>query len=333
MSKSKIANKKTSAARQPALQQCRVSRSTFYQGDFFSESENIKSGSVDLILSDLPYQTMKGIKNPLRPKSWGRSDYFGWDEVDLRKVISVSERILRKSGKAIFFYGSSNIYELIKCQTDTLSYQYKMVWVKNEFGNVLMCNKAPVNYYEDILIFTKNYDTELAHPLRGYFKSVCEFIGLPPSKINTLTTKNTNHFFRYNSKHFLLQPEENYNELITVFGIDKMPDFKKYEDLVAIDKKFNKGSVFNLLNGEKYKSNVLKYNRDKLFLHPTQKPVLLLEDLIKTFSNENDLVVDLTMGSGSTGVAAIRTGRNFIGIEKDPKYFDIAVRRVSEYCG
>ena len=62
--------------------------------------------------------------------------------------------------------------------------------------------------------------------------------------------------------------------------------------------------------------------------HPTQKPVLLLEDLIKTFSNENDLVVDLTMGSGSTGVACKNTNRNFIGIEKDENYFNIAQSRI-----
>jgi site-specific DNA-methyltransferase (adenine-specific) len=319
----------------PAIAKPFVSRSTFYQGDFFDESENIKSGSVDLILTDLPYQTMKGIKNPLRPKSWGREQYFLWDEIDLSKVISVSERILRKNGKAIFFYGSSNIQELINSQTDTLSYQYKMIWEKNEFGNVLMCNKAPVNYYEDVLVFKKNYDIELSHPLREYFKNVCEFIGLPPSKINSLTKKNTNHFFRYKSKHFLLQPQENYNELINMFQIDKMNGFKSYSELSVIDKEYqrNVGSVFNLLDGNKYKSNVLKYNRDKSLLHPTQKPVLLLEDLIKTFSNENDLVVDLTMGSGSTGVACKKTGRHFIGIEKDPKYFEIAVSRVSAYCG
>ena len=83
-------------------------------------------------------------------------------------------------------------------------------------------------------------------------------------------------------------------------------------------------------NGAKiYNKTATQLNR----IHPTQKPVLLLEDLIKTFSNENDLVVDLTMGSGSTGVACRNTNRRFIGIEKDEKYFELAVRRVSEYCG
>ena len=56
----------------------------------------------------------------------------------------------------------------------------------------------------------------------------------------------------------------------------------------------------------------------------------MLEDLIKTFSNENDLVVDLTMGSGSTGVACLNTKRNFIGIERDDKYFEIATNRIKE---
>lgn len=65
-------------------------------------------------------------------------------------------------------------------------------------------------------------------------------------------------------------------------------------------------------------------------LHPTQKPVELLEYLIKTYSNENDTVLDFTMGSGSTGVACVETNRNFIGIELDKKYYDIAKQRISE---
>ena len=63
-------------------------------------------------------------------------------------------------------------------------------------------------------------------------------------------------------------------------------------------------------------------------LHPTQKPVLLLEYLIKTYTNENETVLDFTMGSGTTGVACLNTKRNFIGIEREQEYFDIAKARI-----
>lgn len=68
----------------------------------------------------------------------------------------------------------------------------------------------------------------------------------------------------------------------------------------------------------------------KSCLHPTQKPVDLLEFLVKTYTNENELVLDFTMGSGSTGVACLNTNRKFIGIELDKKYFNIAKDRIEE---
>jgi len=67
-------------------------------------------------------------------------------------------------------------------------------------------------------------------------------------------------------------------------------------------------------------------------LHPTQKPVALMEYLIKTYTNEGCVVLDFTMGSGTTGVACMNTGRKFIGIEMDDKYFEIASKRISEAC-
>ena len=63
-------------------------------------------------------------------------------------------------------------------------------------------------------------------------------------------------------------------------------------------------------------------------IHPTQKPIELMEYLIKTYTNENETVLDFTMGSGSTGVACVNTNRNFIGIEMDEKYFEIAEKRI-----
>ena len=62
--------------------------------------------------------------------------------------------------------------------------------------------------------------------------------------------------------------------------------------------------------------------------HPTQKPVALMEYLIKTYTNKNEIVLDFTMGSGTTGIACLNTNRNFIGIEKDDKYFSIAKERI-----
>ena len=82
-------------------------------------------------------------------------------------------------------------------------------------------------------------------------------------------------------------------------------------------------------NGFRYPLTLLEFNRDKSRIHPTQKPVALLEYLIKTYTNENDTVLDFTMGSGSTGVACKNLNRNFIGIEKDKTYFEIAQNRLA----
>jgi len=84
--------------------------------------------------------------------------------------------------------------------------------------------------------------------------------------------------------------------------------------------------------GTRYPKSIINISRDfsaQQQIHPAQKPVPLLEYLIKTYSNEGDTVMDNTMGSGSTGVAARNTNRNFIGIEKDPVFFNIAVNRIN----
>ena len=84
---------------------------------------------------------------------------------------------------------------------------------------------------------------------------------------------------------------------------------------------------------ERYPKSVLKYATDKqkVALHPTQKPLALLEMLVKTYTNEGDIVLDNTMGSGTTILAAIKNNRIGIGIEKEKQYYDVAVRRASEY--
>ena len=84
-----------------------------------------------------------------------------------------------------------------------------------------------------------------------------------------------------------------------------------------------------LRNGFRY-ADIIKAKRTNNKLHPTQKPVDLLELLLKQSTNENEIVLDCFMGSGSTGVACVNTGRKFIGIELDKNYFDIASKRIEE---
>ena len=90
------------------------------------------------------------------------------------------------------------------------------------------------------------------------------------------------------------------------------------------------GKIYEAFTG--FPNDVLKFNSvtGKSCLHPTQKPVDLLEYLINTYTNENEIVLDFTMGSGSTGVACMNTNRKFIGIELDDKYFDIAKNRIED---
>lgn len=83
-------------------------------------------------------------------------------------------------------------------------------------------------------------------------------------------------------------------------------------------------------NGTRYPLSIIDFKRDKEKLHSTQKPVALLEYLIKTYTDEDDLVLDNCMGSGSCGVAAMNTNRKFIGIELDENYFNIAKKRIDE---
>ena len=82
-------------------------------------------------------------------------------------------------------------------------------------------------------------------------------------------------------------------------------------------------------DGRRYPLSIIRFSKES-GLHPTQKPVALLEYLIKTYTVEGETVLDNCMGSGSTGVACINTKRNFIGIEKDDKYFEIAKKRIEE---
>ena len=293
-------------------------------GDCLDRMKEIESGSVDLIVCDLPYGTMKGAN--LDGWAGAKTD---WDTViDTDLIMQESNRVLRKNGKMALFAQHPFTYELINKSIPNLPFNYSMIWEKDHFANALAAKKAPVNYFEDILVFSKTHDHEGLHPLRNYFKLVFDFIGLTKKSIIDKIGQCADHTFRVNSTQYGLCTENTYNKLILEFNINSMGGFKLFSELEEVNSVFN--SVFNLWEGKKFKSNILKYKKDYEGLHPTQKPVLLLEDLIKTYSNEGNLILDMTMGSGSTGVACKNLNRKFIGIEMDEIYFNIAKNRINE---
>lgn len=308
-----------------------MGKNILYNGDCLIESNKIKNGSVDLILTDLPYGVVKMKESAGNYKVLNTAET--WDKaIEPKSIYEIANRILRKNGKMILFSQEPYTSRMITEAIPNVPFSYSAVWEKNDFANGLGVNKAMVSFYEDILIFSKKHETEAIHPLRPYFKIVMDFIGLNLKQINSkLGHRRAEHTFYIDSTQYGLCTETTYLELIEVFSIDKMEGFKEFAELKEIDNKFKQtfGSTFNLWEGNKYKSNILKYKKDYNGYHPTQKPVLLLEDLIKTFSNENDLVVDLTMGSGSTGVACKNTNRDFIGIEMSEQYFNIAEKRIN----
>lgn len=255
-----------SDVRQPALQQCTVSRSTFYQGDCLILMSKIADKSVDMILCDLPYGTTQNKWDAVIPFD------LLWQQYN---------RILKPTG--IIALTASQPFSSALIMSNPKMFKHEWIWIKNRGSNFANTVREPFKEHEQVLIFSNGKWT--------YNKQMQERTGGGLDRVNykfTCRTKTTNY-------GEIGKPNEIQGEL-------RVP------------------------------SSWQKFNTE-VGLHPTQKPVSLMEYLIKTYTNEDETVLDNCMGSGTTGVACKKTGRHFIGIEKDQKYFDIAVRRVSEYCG
>jgi len=302
--------------------------SRLFFGDCLTESDKIESGTVDLILTDLPYGTVTNIASSDTVKH-GMQNKTNWDcVIETEKIYEIANRILRKNGKIILFAQQPFTTELINKQTPNINFNYSMIWKKDHFANSLIAKKAPLNYYEDVLVFSKSGSGE-NNETKNYLtteKEKAYKAGWTDKKLRTLcgvSLKGGGLLCHYwGVGQWMMPTEKIYNKLKETGFFEK-----PFTELKELNLKYE--ATFNLWEGKKIKSNVLEYKKDYEGLHPTQKPILLLEDLVKTFSNEGNLVVDLTMGSGSTGVACKNTNRSFIGIEKDENYFKIAEQRIN----
>src|SRR5690625_4991461 len=128
-----------------------------YKGDCLTEHERIESGSVDLILCDPPYGTVEGLGDGV--SNHGMKGKTAWDmALDPSDLFEIANRILRRNGKLVLFSQEPYTSRLITEAIPNLPFNYRMIWEKDHFANSLIAKKAPVSYYEDILVFSKDYD-------------------------------------------------------------------------------------------------------------------------------------------------------------------------------
>ena len=301
-----------------------------WQGDCLELMKNIPDGSVDLVLTGPPYGTMKGI-----------DDKHDWDTIiDTEKLFAEISRVLRRNGKAVLFCQEPYTSHLITSVPPSMIFCYRGIWLKNCSGNSMMAKTAMTSLFEDFCVFANKETHGGLHKLTSKITDLVMAVGfdefakimmgegryknLSSAKIATHKKIHLDGWNDYDSNPF---DEHMYRYLET--KIEMPYTFDEYFAIVTEYKEKTK-SVFNLWQGGNSKSNVLEYKKDNDGYHPTQKPVALLEDLIKTYSNDGNTVLDFTMGSGSTGVACVNTNRRFIGIELDEGYFNIAKKRIEE---
>lgn len=304
----------------------------------------IPDGSVDLIVTDPPYGIMAG-GGKTKVQKYGVME---WDKaIAPEKIMPEFARILRPRGRLIMFSMEPLSATYIVNKYPLLRYAYKLYWRKNCPALILGSKKNPVGYVEEILLFNRadlppQPDADKQHPLREYFMGEKEKSGLQPADFRELLGNGmASHYFTQ-GEQFICPTESAYKKL-QGSGYFQKP----FEEIKALDIEYKASreekrkqelneyaekypAVFNLPEGAKSKPNILEYAKDQTGLHPTQKPIALIEDLVKTYSNPGDVVLDAFMGSGTTAVACIRTGRSYIGFEMNPEYYAVATRRAKE---
>ncbi len=206
------------------------------------------------------------------------------------------ERInkLTKPNGAIVLFGTEPFTSFLICSNPKI-FKEKLTWKKQRPSNFGCAKTKHMKYTEDIAVF---------------YKKQCTFNRQMVPRIDRRVESG------HKNNGFLYTRTKRNDGTEIAFSTDYEPrSFKEYDP--------NWKNPTNIIEVPCIPGNA----KEKVD-HPTQKPVALLEYLIKTYTNEEELVLDFTMGSGSTGVACLNTGRRFIGIELDEKYYNIAINRM-----
>ena len=217
-----------------------------------------------------------------------------WDSVIPFDEMWLRLNKLIKPNGAIVLFGSEPFSSALR-MSNIKKYKYDWIWSKDTKSNFPQANHQPLNNIENIIVFSAGY-------ARNFPKG--------SDKIKDIMTYNPQ--FSTGKEYKLPKP----TKTTEIFGINHKNGQYKHNDKDTT-KRFPFLTInFNAVKGkEKH--------------HPTQKPIALMEYLIKTYTNEGETVLDFTFGSGTTGVACMNTNRKFIGIEMDDHYFDIGSKRIT----
>lgn len=277
-------------------------------GDCMEMMKQIPKGSIDMVLCDLPYGVLD----------------LEWDKrIDGKKLFAEYKRVCKQNANVLLFC-QIEFAKYLMDSTYESEFSHCLIWVKNNKTRAKSSKQLPLSQYEMIMCFRVNkYSNKYAHQkLREYFMNELNKSGWSVSELEeAIPNRSAHHWFRYSSD-YRIPTEKSYKRLQEITGCFKKP----YE---AVKKEFmkEKNNLCTYNNGI-LKSDCLHGCLNESRVHPTQKPVELLENLILAYSNEGDTILDNCMGSGSTGVACLNTNRNFIGIEINNEYFRIAKNRI-----
>lgn len=226
---------------------------------------------------------------------YGTTANIEWDKpITFEALWEQYNRIIKNNGAILLFSAQPFTTDLIN--SNRKMFRYEIVWQKTMSTGFLNANKMPLRAHENILVFYKHLPTY--NPQKNKLSE--EYIKEHMVNIGRTRRKKEGKACHYNA--------HSNAPLYTDTGERHPTDVIKFSNW--------NGALFG--------------NTDKIVKHPTSKPVALLEYLIRTYTNEGETVLDNCMGSGSTGVACVNTRRDFIGIELDKGYFDIACKRIQE---
>lgn len=310
-----------------------------FYGDCLEVLPKIKQ-KVDLVVVDLPYGQIE----------------CKWDSViDLDKMWESLLKITTEGAVFVFFCTTRFGRTLINSKPDMFAYD--LVWVKSAPVGWLNCANQPMRQHEMIYIFKRRPRLRRdykSHPAcREYAQQVRLFIGkgtVKQLKKDKVWGKYC-HFFG-KGWQFSLPSKKNYAVLVDKYKLSDMKGYLTYKqlrDMYGINSynpQMTKGKPYKTVKGgiskvydskkivatnnkgTRHPTSILKFNQPHKTIHSTQKPVDLCEWLVRSYSKPGDLVLDFCMGSGSTGVACLQSGRRFIGIEKDEHIFKTARKRL-----